>query len=175
MAPGPATRRATPGAAPAHPAAGGRSQTRTPIVAPPTAGVATQQATRVQMPAIPGCPAGLEYLTEIDRLIVVQSVELLNTLFPDRVGSRYVVTNTMNQFVFSVVEDFNCFRRTLGHLRPFQMAVRDFRNAEVLRLDRPLRCDSCLCFCCLQDRIYFEGGVGGTCLRCAWYLASRPR
>ncbi|XP_075527066.1 phospholipid scramblase 2-like [Dermacentor variabilis] len=63
----------------------------------------------------------------------------------------------MNQFVFSVTEDFNFVWRGIGTMRPFQMALRDSRKAEVLRLDRPLRCDSCLCFCCLQTMDVRDG------------------
>nr|XP_054920591.1 phospholipid scramblase 2-like [Dermacentor andersoni] len=122
--------------------------------------MAKQQTTGVQMPtgqlppeaipAIPGCPAGLEYLTKIDQLIVSQVVNLFNVLLPSRTQSSYVVMNTMDQVVFSVTEDYNFMWRSIGTMRPFQMAMRDSRNATVLRLDRPLRCDSCLCFCCLQ-------------------------
>ncbi|XP_065303611.2 phospholipid scramblase 3-like isoform X2 [Dermacentor albipictus] len=155
-----ALRRATPGAAPAHPAAAGPSQTRTRKVPPPSTGMAKHQTTRVQMPtgklppqavpAIPGCPAGLEYLTKIDHLIVREDVDLCNTIMPSQSPSSYVVTNTMDQIVFKVTEDFTYAWRSLGTIRPFLMRLYDFRDAEVLRLDRPLRCDCSLCFCCLQ-------------------------
>ncbi|XP_065296486.1 phospholipid scramblase 2-like [Dermacentor albipictus] len=152
MAPGPASRPTSPGAGPAHPAAAGRSRTRTPVVSPPTAGAATQQATGVQRPAIPGCPAGLEYLTQIDHLKVRQSVNLLNVLLPNSIQSEYLVTNAMDQFIFKVTEDRSVLWQglCLGPRRAFQMGLHDSRDAEVLRLDRPLRCDSSLCFCCLQ-------------------------
>ncbi|XP_065296445.1 phospholipid scramblase 1-like isoform X2 [Dermacentor albipictus] len=150
MAPGQSSRPTSPGAGPAHPAAGGRSRTRTPVVSPPAAGAATHQATGVQMPAIPGCPAGLEYLTQIDHLKVRQSVNLLNMFLPNVLPSEYLVTNAMDQFVFKVTEDDNLLCTGLGPRRAFQMGLHDSRDAEVLRLDRPLRCDSCLCFCCLQ-------------------------
>ncbi|XP_054920369.1 phospholipid scramblase 2-like [Dermacentor andersoni] len=169
MVPGPASRREPPGAGPAHPAAAGGSRTRTPIVSPPTTGVASQQATGFQMPAIPGCPPGLEYLTQIDQLIVRQSVNLVNMLMPNLATSEYLVTNTMDQFVFKATEDFDLACQGVGPRRPFQMALHDSRKAEVLRLVRPLRCDSCLCFCCLQKmdvRDHSGATIGSLRMQC---------
>lgn len=36
----------------------------------------------MQAPTVPGCPAGLEYLTQIDQLVVKQQIELLERMYP---------------------------------------------------------------------------------------------
>ena len=38
-----------------------------------------------------------------------------------------------------------------GPQRPFDMVIRDNADREVLHFNRPLRCNSCLFPCCLQE------------------------
>lgn len=138
-----------------------------PVVTVPPGGVrapsAAIQGVRpgipfVQMPVqvpelepIPGCPPGLEYLTRIDQLLVHQQLQILEMLVPYEQQNKYVVKNTMGQFIFMANEESDLASRCcLGSCRPFEMALLDYRSVEVMRLYRPLRCDSCLCFCCLQ-------------------------
>ena len=45
-----------------------------------------------------------------------------------------------------------CLRQYCGPSRPFDMAIVDNTNREVIHIQRPLRCSSSLCgFCCLQQ------------------------
>ncbi|KAH7971117.1 hypothetical protein HPB49_018904 [Dermacentor silvarum] len=123
---------------------------RGPYVQMPTPGL-----TPSAVPRIPGCPAGLEYLAQVDHLLVHQRLELMEMLVPFETKNKYVVKNTMGQFVFMAIEDSDLLSRCFcGSIRPFQMSLLDYRSVEVLRLFRPLRCDCCLCFCCLQACIY---------------------
>ncbi|KAH8035556.1 hypothetical protein HPB51_006312 [Rhipicephalus microplus] len=78
-------------------------------------------------------------------------VSALAVLVPYEQQNKYVVKNTMGQFIFMANEESDLASRCcLGSCRPFEMALLDYRSVEVMRLYRPLRCDSCLCFCCLQ-------------------------
>lgn len=104
------------------------------------------------MERIPGCPEGLEYLVSVDQLLVHQQLQLIELLVPYEQKNKYVVKNTMGQFIFMAVEESDLASRCCcGKSRPFEMTVLDYRNVEVIRLFRPLRCDSCCCFCCLQE------------------------
>ncbi|XP_075535316.1 phospholipid scramblase 2-like [Dermacentor variabilis] len=71
------------------------------------------------------CPPGLEYLTTIDQVLIVQQKEIL--------------------------EDSNCCTRLIcGPSRCFRMDVVDYKNDAVMRFVRHLRCTQCCFCCCLQ-------------------------
>ncbi|XP_070380838.1 phospholipid scramblase 3-like [Dermacentor albipictus] len=121
---------------------------RPPYVQMPTPGLAPPA-----VPIIPCCPRGLEYLVQIDHLLVHQAVQLMEVVTSWEMQNKYVVKNTMGQFVFMAIEESGCCQRQCcGNIRSFQMTLLDYRNVQVLRLFRPLRCEcSCLCCCCLQE------------------------
>ncbi|KAL3221249.1 hypothetical protein MRX96_029582 [Rhipicephalus microplus] len=128
-------------------AAVGTARTRGPFVQMPVKGAAIPE-----VEPVPGCPPGLEYLTCVDQLLVHQQLQLLEIFVPYEQRNRYVVKNTMSQFVFTAVEECDLATRCCcGSNRPFEMSLNDYRDIEVMRLFRPLRCDSCCCFCCLQE------------------------
>ncbi|KAH9365731.1 hypothetical protein HPB48_009608 [Haemaphysalis longicornis] len=78
-------------------------------------------------------------------------VNLFAVLLPYEQQNKYVIKNTMGQFVFVAVEESNLGQRCcVGTRRAFEMSVRDYRNFEVMRFVRPLKCDCACCFCCLQ-------------------------
>ncbi|XP_050041648.1 phospholipid scramblase 2-like [Dermacentor andersoni] len=130
------------------PMAGGPINARRgPYVQMPTLGLAPSA-----LPAIQGCPAGLEYLAQIDQLLVHQAIQILEMLIPFEQQNKYVVKNSMGQFVFMALEQSDLLSRCFcGTIRPFQLSLLDYRNVEVLRLFRPLRCNCSLCWCCLQE------------------------
>ncbi|XP_070173361.1 phospholipid scramblase 1-like isoform X2 [Littorina saxatilis] len=97
------------------------------------------------------CPRGLEYLASVDQLIVKQKMEALEAFTGFETNNKYEVLNTMGQRVFMAVEDTCCCTRCCcGAARPFDIKIMDNHKKEVLHLERPLRCECCLCFCCLQ-------------------------
>lgn len=103
-----------------------------------------------QRPA--GCPPGLEYLTQIDQLLIHQKIELAEAILGWESNNKYLVKNTLGQQVFYVAEENDCCTRICwGPLRSFVLHIQDNMGQEVITLTRPLRCGSCLCPCCLQE------------------------
>jgi len=102
--------------------------------------------------APPGCPPGLQYLAMVDQLLVKQQVELLEAFTGFETANKYKVLNSLGQDVFYAKEDTDCCtRQCCGPSRPFDMDISDNSGMEAIHLSRPLRCQSCLCFCCLQS------------------------
>ena len=66
------------------------------------------------------CPPGLEYLTQIDQLIVKQKVELLEAFTGFETNNKYKIKNSMGQDVYKAEEDTDCCtRQCCGPSRPF--------------------------------------------------------
>ncbi|XP_045707498.1 phospholipid scramblase 1 isoform X3 [Phyllostomus hastatus] len=107
------------------------------------------------MPAPPppsDCPPGLEYLTQIDQVLIHQQVELLEVLTGFETNNKYEIKNSLGQRIYFAVEDTDCCTRNCcGPNRPFTMRILDLMGREVITLERPLRCTSCCCPCCLQE------------------------
>ncbi|KAM4040405.1 phospholipid scramblase 2-like isoform 1-T4 [Anomaloglossus baeobatrachus] len=102
-------------------------------------------------PADPNCPPGLEYMTQIDQLLVHQQVELLEALIGYESNNKYEIKNSMGQRVYFAAEDNDCCTRNFcGAARPFTMNIVDNSGREVIRLIRPFKCSSCCFPCCLQ-------------------------
>ncbi|XP_031634208.1 phospholipid scramblase 2-like, partial [Contarinia nasturtii] len=80
---------------------------------------------------IANSPPGLEYLTQVNQLLIKQQVEL-------QLGNRFVIKNAQNQNIYWAKEDANCLATFfLGSGRPFNMKILDNRHVEVLHLYRP--------------------------------------
>ncbi|CAG2164454.1 unnamed protein product [Oppiella nova] len=120
-----------------------------PMMSQPTA--PSEQWMNVPI-GIPNCPPGLEYLTQVDQLLVHQKVELLEAFVGFESANKYSIKNSLGQKVYHAVEDNDCCTRNCcGPIRPFDMKILDNNQQEVIHLYRPLRCDSCLCPCLLQQ------------------------
>ncbi|XP_066477615.1 phospholipid scramblase 1-like [Tiliqua scincoides] len=103
-------------------------------------------------PAIPNCPPGLEYLTQIDQIIVHQQIEVLELIFGFETNNKYEIKNAMGQRVYFAAEDNDCCTlNCCGTLRPFRIKIFDNMGLQVMELQRPCRCDCCCCPCCLQE------------------------
>nr|XP_012419745.1 PREDICTED: phospholipid scramblase 1 isoform X2 [Odobenus rosmarus divergens] len=107
------------------------------------------------------CPPGLEYLSQIDQILVHQQIELLEVLTGFESNNRYEIKNSFGQRIYFAAEDTDfCTRNCCGPSRPFTMRILDNMGREVMTLERPLRCSSCCCPCCLQEiAIYAPPGV----------------
>ncbi|NXN06692.1 PLS1 scramblase, partial [Indicator maculatus] len=103
-------------------------------------------------PSIPNCPPGLEYLTQIDQILIHQQIELLEILTGFETNNKYEIKNSLGQRVYFAAEDNDCCTRNCcGPSRPFTLRIIDNLGQEVITLQRPLRCSSCFCPCCLQE------------------------
>ncbi|NWH47872.1 PLS1 scramblase, partial [Fregata magnificens] len=103
-------------------------------------------------PPLPNCPPGLEYLTQIDQILIHQQIELLEILTGFETNNKYEIKNTLGQRVYFAAEDTDCCTRNCcGPSRPFTIRIIDNLGHEVITLQRPLRCSSCCFPCCLQE------------------------
>uniref|UniRef100_A0A672LDV3 Phospholipid scramblase n=1 Tax=Sinocyclocheilus grahami TaxID=75366 RepID=A0A672LDV3_SINGR len=101
-----------------------------------------------------GCPPGLEYLTQVDQLLVNQKVELMegNLSWGWEANNQYVVKNSLGQQVFFAAEESDfCTRMACGPVRSFLLHIQDNLGQDVMTLSRPLNCGSCCFPCCLQE------------------------
>ncbi|XP_030042961.1 phospholipid scramblase 2 [Microcaecilia unicolor] len=97
-------------------------------------------------------PSGLQYLTQIDQILIHQKVELLEAFISFETKNKYEIRNSMGQKIFLAKEKSDCCTRNCcGSLRQFDMKILDTSDKEVIRLIRPFRCVSCWCPCCLQE------------------------
>ncbi|XP_042553500.1 phospholipid scramblase 1 [Dipodomys spectabilis] len=98
------------------------------------------------------CPPGLEYLSQIDQILVHQQIELLEVITGFETNNKYEIKNSLGQRVYVATEDTDfCTRNCCGAARPFTLRILDHTGREVITLERPLRCSSCCCPCCLQE------------------------
>ncbi|XP_029530515.2 phospholipid scramblase 2-like [Oncorhynchus nerka] len=99
-----------------------------------------------------GVPPGLEYLTQIDQILIHQKVELLEAFIGFETNNQYEIKNSLGQKIYKAKEKNDCCTRNCcGALRSFDMKIKDNTDREVIRLIRPFRCASCWCPCCLQE------------------------
>ncbi|XP_072855455.2 phospholipid scramblase 1 [Pogona vitticeps] len=109
----------------------------------------------IWMPAplpLPHCPPGLEYLSQIDRLLIHQELEYLEILTTFETCNRYEIKNAFGQRVYYAIEENNCCTLLCcGADRPFTLKIFDNIGQVVIELTRPLRCSSCWYPCCLQE------------------------
>uniref|UniRef100_A0A8C3AU32 Phospholipid scramblase n=1 Tax=Cyclopterus lumpus TaxID=8103 RepID=A0A8C3AU32_CYCLU len=106
----------------------------------------------VPNPEIPECPPGLEYLTQVDQLLIKQKVELVEALVGFESNNKYEVRNSLGQNVFYAVEENDCLsRQCCGPMRSFNIHVLDNFGQEVITVTRPLKCMACCFPCCLQE------------------------
>ena len=123
-----------------------------PVVPPqgPPMGAAPPPMQQVQLRP-DNCPPGLEYLTQVDQIIVKQKVEVMEAIFGCETKNKYKLKNSMGQEIYTAKEGTDCCTRKLcGPIRPFGMVIKDNNDQEVIYLDRPLNCQSACFPCCLQ-------------------------
>ncbi|ELT93599.1 hypothetical protein CAPTEDRAFT_180693 [Capitella teleta] len=113
-----------------------------------------------------GCPPGLEYLTQIDQLVVKQQVEIMELITSWECANKYRVMNSVGQQVyFAQEESETCMRQCCGPSRSFIIHITDNAGREVLRLKRDFKCCAMgLCWCagmsCCSHEVVVESPVG---------------
>ncbi|XP_013922292.1 PREDICTED: phospholipid scramblase 1-like [Thamnophis sirtalis] len=104
-------------------------------------------------PVPPKCPPGLEYLSQMDQVIVDQQPELMEMISGYESCNKYEVKNPTGQWIYFAVEendDYNLYR--YGTARSFIIKLFDSTNQPVMQLSRNFHCICCCfpCICCLQ-------------------------
>ncbi|XP_053168474.1 phospholipid scramblase 1-like isoform X3 [Hemicordylus capensis] len=114
----------------------------------------------MQMPAPPvlllNCPPGLEYLSQIDQILIYRQPEPLEIISDFEMPTKYILKNIWGQSVYFAAEEndcctLNCYPRSL---RPFTIKIFNNLGQEVIELRRPCRCwcgCCCGCTCSLQE------------------------
>ncbi|XP_073510711.1 uncharacterized protein [Phyllobates terribilis] len=97
-------------------------------------------------------PSALEYLSQIDQILIHQKTELLEAVTGFETCNQYELRNIMGQRIFTAQERSTvCARWCCGSLRPLTLQVCDYTGREVIHFIRPLKCTSCCFPCCLQE------------------------
>lgn len=140
-----------------------------PQTSQPTAGQAapTVQGQWTPTPApIPGVPSGLEYLSQIDQLLIHQQIELLELVTKWETPNKYQIKNSLGQPVlFASEESGLCMRQCCGTNRGFVMHIANNFSMEVIRVIRDYKCCAgtrgcCSCSRCCQMEVSVEAPVG---------------
>ncbi|XP_068229315.1 phospholipid scramblase 1-like [Palaemon carinicauda] len=97
-------------------------------------------------------PPGLEYLAQLDQVIIKQIISACELLSGCEVKNRYILVNSMGQeFLYATENSDFCSRQCCGNSRSFELPFVDNNDVEVLRVSRPLKCNSCCTPCCNQE------------------------
>jgi len=105
----------------------------------------------------PGCPPGLEYLTQLDQVLVHQQVELFEALTNIETNNRYMIKNSLGQQCYYAYEETDlCMRICCGPRRGFQFHIVDNLGNPVMRLTREFKCCAGCCWCADADCCGFE-------------------
>uniref|UniRef100_A0A8C1DKN9 Si:dkey-62k3.6 n=1 Tax=Cyprinus carpio carpio TaxID=630221 RepID=A0A8C1DKN9_CYPCA len=98
-------------------------------------------------PAVPppfllfGVPPGLEYLTQINQILIHQKIECIQILSGYETNNQYEIKNSIGQEIYHVKEESDCLIRNLfGPAHGFKMHIKDSMDQEVIQLHRPMRC-----------------------------------
>ncbi|KAJ8021274.1 Phospholipid scramblase 2 [Holothuria leucospilota] len=96
-------------------------------------------------PIINSCPPGLEYLSQIDQVVVKQVVELFEAFTDIDTKNRYVLTNSLGQQMYYAYEESSlCMRLCCSQYRSFIIHIVDNAGQEVIRVHRPFQlCAGC--------------------------------
>ncbi|XP_062836450.1 phospholipid scramblase 1-like [Anolis carolinensis] len=102
-------------------------------------------------PLLPNCPPGLEYLSQLDFLLVHQRIEIVEIITGLETCNRYEIKNNTDQRLYYALEENNfCTLFWCGAARPFTIRILNNLGHEIIQLKRPLRCSMCCYPCCLQ-------------------------
>uniref|UniRef100_UPI00358F470D phospholipid scramblase 2-like n=1 Tax=Myxine glutinosa TaxID=7769 RepID=UPI00358F470D len=125
--------------------------------------------------ASPKCPPGLEYLTQIDQLLIKQKKEVMEVIFNFHTRNTYEISNSLGQHLWTAREESSCCARLcFGRYRPLTLSVKDNLENKPLFLIRPFRFPMGLCCWCNLCLAEMEvQGHDGTVLgfvRQQWHL-----
>uniref|UniRef100_A0A8D0L3N4 Phospholipid scramblase n=1 Tax=Sphenodon punctatus TaxID=8508 RepID=A0A8D0L3N4_SPHPU len=108
--------------------------------APPVQNQPTSPRGPAWMPAIPplpNCPPGLEYLSQVDQLLIHQQTELLEIVTPFETNNKYEIKNSLGQRIYFAAEQSGFLMRQWGSSRSFTLRFFDNIGQEVMAVERP--------------------------------------
>ncbi|XP_029795957.1 phospholipid scramblase 1-like isoform X3 [Suricata suricatta] len=106
---------------------------------------------------ISDCPPGLEYLIQINQLLVCQRFDLLEVLGCFATSKKYEIMNNQGQRIYFAEDRSNCFLRYLcGPSRPFTMTIYDHVGRDVITIKRTLRSSCCWRNCSVQKLLSLD-------------------
>ena len=99
---------------------------------------------------ISGVPAGLEYLTQLDQVLIKQKIELLEALTSWETSNKYEILNSMGQPFMKATEKSNfCCKQFCGPGRSFEINITDTsEDQQILQISRPFQCCNLVCCPC---------------------------
>ncbi|XP_059154162.1 phospholipid scramblase 2-like [Physella acuta] len=107
---------------------------------------------------VPNCPKGLEYLTQLDQVLIKQEVHLMEVVTNWECSNKYKIFNNQGQQCYYAFEKSNaCARQCCGPNRGFKIHVENNLKEKIFSLKRPFKCcggcNWCAAFRCFQDEV----------------------
>ncbi|RNA21943.1 phospholipid scramblase 2-like isoform X1 [Brachionus plicatilis] len=113
---------------------------------------------------VPGCPPGLEYLTQLDKIKVEQLVSLTEAFMGFEKNNKYVLRNANDdQFLYAYEDTDTWMRNCCTNQRGFTFYVIDNMKQEVMMITREFKCCAgCSWFasCCGAFEVRVEAPPG---------------
>ncbi|XP_071500941.1 phospholipid scramblase 1-like [Diadema antillarum] len=132
----------------------GAAGVQSPMVVGQQPGVPVQVMPRP--PPVPGCPPGLEYLLQLDQVLIHQQIELAEVFLNIDFANKYIIKNSFGQQVFFAAEESDaCHRICCGSARGFVFHITDNMGQEVMRVVREFKCCAGCCWCADNDHCSF--------------------
>ncbi|XP_072036845.1 phospholipid scramblase 1-like [Amphiura filiformis] len=102
-------------------------------------------------------PPGLQYLAQVDQLLVHQQVELFEALTNWQTNNRYQIKNSLGQQIYYAHEESDtCARQCCGENRGFVIHITDNNQQEVMRVTRDFKCCAGCGWCAGADACALE-------------------
>ncbi|KAH9519332.1 Phospholipid scramblase 1, partial [Bulinus truncatus] len=132
---------------------------------PPTQYGPPPQVWMPTIQSIPNCPKGLEYLTQLDQVLIKQEVHMLEVMLNWECNNKYKIVNNQGQQCYYAFEKSNaCARQFCGAKRGFKIHVADNNKEKLFTIKRPFKCCGGFNWCagirCCQDEISVYGKDG---------------
>ncbi|XP_063965179.1 phospholipid scramblase 1-like [Lytechinus pictus] len=97
---------------------------------------------------VTGCPPGLEYLVQIDQILIHQMVEIFEAVTNIEMKNKYTIKNSLGQQIFYAFEESSCCHRYWCRQgRGLDIHVIDNEQREVMKIVRPFQCCAGCCWC----------------------------
>uniref|UniRef100_A0A8D0GHU9 Phospholipid scramblase n=1 Tax=Sphenodon punctatus TaxID=8508 RepID=A0A8D0GHU9_SPHPU len=96
--------------------------------------------------SLPNCPPGLEYLSQVDQILIHQQIEVMEAITGWEMNNKYQIKNSLGQMVYFAAEEGDFIALQRGACRPFTIKIFNSAGQAVMAIQKS---DKCTCFCCL--------------------------